>query len=179
MRDWNTIVTVADRQFARACKLLEPLGPVQATHYYNTLVMRVEDTDGLLETMRQWMESFPDTAESLRRVVPLRRCFNFNSVDDFHHQAAAAVLTLAPLLAGKSFHVRLHRRGWKSRLHSTGEEQDLGGVVYDELERLGTPGRIEFKDPDAVIDIETVDNRAGLACWTRQQLERYPFLRPD
>ena len=45
--------------------------------------------------------------------------------------------------------------------------------------KAGTPGKISFTDPDVVIAIDTIDNRAGLAMWTREELARYHLLRPD
>ena len=44
---------------------------------------------------------------------------------------------------------------------------------------MGRPGRINFDDPDHVIDIETVGSRAGLSLWARDDLRCYPFLRID
>jgi tRNA(Ser,Leu) C12 N-acetylase TAN1 len=41
---------------------------------------------------------------------------------------------------------------------------------------LGRPGRIDFSNPDYVIDIEMVGNRAGLSIWERGDLRPYPFL---
>lgn len=34
-------------------------------------------------------------------------------------------------------------------------------------------------DPDAVIAIDTIDDRAGLALWTRVDLAQHRLLRPD
>jgi tRNA(Ser,Leu) C12 N-acetylase TAN1 len=82
-------------------------------------------------------------------------------------------------LRGKSFHVRLHRRGFKGRLSSQNEEGFLDGVLLEALEQSGTPGRITFADPDAIIAVETVDGQAGLSLWTREEMQRYPFIRPD
>ena len=84
-----------------------------------------------------------------------------------------------PQLAGKSFHVRMHRRGFKEALPSQQEERMLDDVLLEALERTGQPGRIEFEDPDLILDVETVDQRAGMSLWTREQLERYPFLNLD
>jgi hypothetical protein len=50
-------------------------------------------------------------------------------------------------------------------------------MLLDELARRGTPGRFEPDDPDLVIAIETIRDEAGLALWTRAELDRYPFLR--
>ena len=41
------------------------------------------------------------------------------------------------------------------------------------------PSRIAFADPDAVVAIDTVDDRAGIAVWVREDLEHHRLLRPD
>jgi tRNA(Ser,Leu) C12 N-acetylase TAN1 len=47
------------------------------------------------------------------------------------------------------------------------------------LAAAGTPGSISFDDPDAIVAIESVGQRAGVSLWTREDLRRYPFLRLD
>jgi len=42
----------------------------------------------------------------------------------------------------------------------------------------GQLGKVSFTDPDAVIAIDTVDDRAGMALWTREDLARHRLLRP-
>jgi hypothetical protein len=42
----------------------------------------------------------------------------------------------------------------------------------------GAPARIAFEEPDLVVAIETVGSQAGVALVSRDQLARYPFLRP-
>ncbi len=39
--------------------------------------------------------------------------------------------------------------------------------------------KISFTDPDVVIAIDTVDDRAGIGLWTREELARHRLLRPD
>jgi hypothetical protein len=70
----------------------------------------------------------------------------------------------------------LHRRGFKGGLSTPKEERFLDEALLDALEKQGTPGRIDFEDPDAVIQIETVDGRAGMSLWTRDDLRRCGFL---
>ena len=53
------------------------------------------------------------------------------------------------------------------------------GFRLVKVERAGTPGRISFEDPDAIIAIETIGQRAGMSFWRRADLQRYPFLRVD
>jgi hypothetical protein len=47
------------------------------------------------------------------------------------------------------------------------------------LEASGAPGTLSFSDPDAIIAIDSVDDRAGMSLWTREDLKRHPLLRPD
>jgi hypothetical protein len=44
------------------------------------------------------------------------------------------------------------------------------------LDALGTPGRISFAGPDAILQIETIDGHAGVSLWRREDLRRCPFL---
>ena len=89
------------------------------------------------------------------------------------------MLEWSPSLTGKSFHARLHRRGPKLDLHTPDAERLFNDVIVAATTKAGMPGRISFTDPDAVIVIDTVDDRAGLALWTREDLARHRLLRPD
>jgi len=41
--------------------------------------------------------------------------------------------------------------------------------------RVALP-HVAFDDADAVLAVDTVGDRAGMALWTRDDLRRYPFL---
>ena len=64
-------------------------------------------------------------------------------------------------------------------LSSQPEERLLDEALLAALAEAGTPGRINFDDPDNVIQIETVGGRAGLSLWTREDRRRFPFLGSD
>jgi hypothetical protein len=55
----------------------------------------------------------------------------------------------------------------------------LNDVIIEATAKAGLPGSISFTDPDAVIVIDTVDDRAGLAIWTREDIARHRLLRQD
>jgi tRNA(Ser,Leu) C12 N-acetylase TAN1 len=179
MLDWNVVVTVREGRFVQACELLEELGPVVRTDYFNVLVMKVDGIDHLLETLSQWIAADPSILTILARVMPVTHTFDFQTVEEFEVHARQVVLSWVPHLAGKRFHVRMHRRGFKGRLSSIDEEKFLDILLLEALESAGTPGRISFEDPDVIIAVETVGNRAGLSLWTREDLQRYPFLHLD
>jgi tRNA(Ser,Leu) C12 N-acetylase TAN1 len=90
-----------------------------------------------------------------------------------------AALAFLPELAGKGFHVRINRHGFKGHLSSHEEERLLGAVLQEALAKAGTPGDVTFEDPDVILVVETLGNRAGLSLWSREDLRRYPALRLD
>jgi tRNA(Ser,Leu) C12 N-acetylase TAN1 len=179
MHDWNVVVSLQEGGYTQAWKLLEPLGAVSRTTYYNVLVMRVEDIGQFLETLRQWSTEDPQLLTVLARIMPVTETFTFQTVEEFETKARETCQRWVPDLAGQRFHVRMHRRGFKGRLTSQHEESFLDGVLLDALAQTGRPGRITFEDPDAIIALETVDNQAGLSLWRREDVQRYPFLRLD
>lgn len=179
MQDWNVVVSIRDGGYSAARKLLRQFCQVDRTHYFNILVAKADDPRGLLETLTELSTTLPEVPKLLARLVPLTVTFDFDSPEHFETQAREAVLAWAAELAGKSFHVRVHRRGFKRDLPSPQEEQMLAAVLLEAMEKAGTPGKISFDDPDAIVAVETVDNRAGLSIWNRADLVRYPLLGLD
>lgn len=178
MPDWNVVATAREKGFALACEILEEFGPVKRTDFYNVLVLSVDDTGEFLERFAALAER--DTSVlgfALSRVVPASHTFTFSTPEEFEEKARTVALHWVPQLRGKSFHVRLHRRGFKGKLKSPDEERFLDEALLHALEAAGSHGSIAFDDPDAVIDIETIGNWAGLSLWTREELQRYPFIR--
>jgi tRNA(Ser,Leu) C12 N-acetylase TAN1 len=177
MREWNVVVTV--HNFREACERLVLFGRVQRNDFYNTLVMNVRDVKGMLEDLRGRSLEDPDYLAFLSRLIPVTRTFHFHSPEEFENKSKEVVLSWLDELAGRGFYVRMHRRGFKGRLSGYEEERFLDTMLLEALSRAGTPGHITFMDPDAVIAVETISTRAGLALWTREQLRRYPFIRLD
>lgn len=177
--DWNVVASVHERGFVRACELLGELGPVSRTEFYNVLVMKVEDVRRFLEALRTLIDETPDAHAVLARVVPVTRTFTFQTAEEFEAKAMNAAAPWMTELAGKRFHVRMRRRGFKGKLSSQQEERFLDEFILRRLDEDAMPGRIDFEDPDAVVAVETLGQRAGLSLWTREDLERYPFVRVD
>lgn len=175
MIDWNVIVTV-HRDFDRAAELLRRLGTIQRTGLYNVIAMRVPDVPAFLEEIAQLPED-QHFFEIISHVVPITHKLWFTTADELERKVWNVVLGWAPQLAGKSVHVRMRHRGHKGELHGLELERRLGRALLAELARRGAPGRFALDDPDAVISIETLRDEAGLALWTRADLESYPFLR--
>ncbi len=179
MKDWNIVVTIYQESFRRALRALRDIGPAEPGPYHNVLVMKVDDPIAVLEAVENLTEERPALYDAIARVAPAMRTFDFSSAEGFKDNAKSIVLEWLPGLTGKSFHTRLHRRGPQPGLHSPDVERFLNDVIIEATAKAGLPGRISFTDPDAVIVIDTVDDRAGLALWTREDIARHRLLRPD
>lgn len=179
MKNWNVIVTINQFHFKEAFRLLKPLGRVSHTRFYNVLAMQVEHCDEFLETLREWLDDFPDTAETISRVAPVEETFEFTDAESFLAAASELLLRRLDELAGRSFHVRVHRRGEAAGLTGYHAERRLGQVLFDALVAAGTPARVDFREPDVIVCVETLENRGGVALWPRARREKYPFLRID
>ena len=55
----------------------------------------------------------------------------------------------------------------------------LDDGLIDALKQAGTSGSISFADPDMVIVIDTIDDRAGIALSSREELAHRKLVRPD
>jgi len=175
MIDWNVIVTVRS-DYDRALGVLRRLGTTERTGLFNVIVMRVPDVRVLLAEIAR-LPAPEHFFATISHVVPVTHKFSFSTPEELESKARDIVLAWAPELAGKSFHVRMRRRGHKGEIHAQELERQLGRAVIDELARRGAPARFALDDPDVVIAIETIRDQVGLGLWTRADLELYPFLR--
>ena len=179
MQDWNVVVSVRQYGFWRACELQGTLGPVSRTEFSNVLVMRVGDISGFMDALQTLLVEHADARAAIGRAIPATRTFLFQSPQQFEAGAREAVSDWLPAPERKTFQLRMHRRGFKGRLSSQTEERFLDHYLIESLERRGTPGRIRFDDPDAVVAVETVGRRVGPSLWRRDEMQGYPFLAVD
>lgn len=176
--DWNVVVTLPENTFREACHLLARWGRVARTRHFNVLAMTVRDPSKFLNEFEAELRQTPGLLNFVSHVIPAQATFDFDTAHEFETRARDVVCGWATRLAGKGFHVRLHRRGLKGTLSTHDEERFLGEAIVAALAAAGTPGRIVFDDPDAVIQIETIDGRAGMSLWARDELQRCRFLGP-
>lgn len=179
MNDWNVVATLKGRAFKEGVAILGRFGVVETTPFYNVVVLKVEEPAGLLPALDALAAELPVMEMSVAMVSPVAAGFTFQDAEEFQEKSLAAVEAFLPRLAGRAFHVRFHRRGFKGRLRTPDEEQRLAGHLLDRLEAAATPGRIAFDAAEAVVVVETVGTRAGLALWSRDDMARHRFLNID
>jgi tRNA(Ser,Leu) C12 N-acetylase TAN1 len=179
VKDWNIIVTVYQQGFRRALRALQDIGPAERSPYHNVLVMKVDDPMKVLDAIERKTDERPALYDAIARVAPAMRSFEFQSSDAFKDHATSTILEWLPDLTGRTFHVRLHRRGPKLELRTPDAERFFNDAIIEATTRAGMPARISFSDPEVVVVIDTIDDRAGIAVWTRADLARHRLLRPD
>jgi tRNA(Ser,Leu) C12 N-acetylase TAN1 len=178
--DWNVVISIYQDGFPRARRALAKLGDVRPSGYYNVLTMSSDDDPlQLVSAVEQLTEEKPALYDAIARVAPAMHAFEFHSAEEFRERTKSIVLGWAPRLGGKAFHVRLHLRGAGPDLHSTDLEKFLDDAVVEATAMAGTRARISFTSPDAVIAIDTIDDRGGASIWTSEELAKHRLLRPD
>ena len=177
--DWNAVATTYPEAYGEARSLLGRYGEVATTGYFNVLLLTAPSVPGLLDRLEADTHEDATLLNVVSRLVPSETGFRFQSPEEFEDKARQAVDPMVPRLAGRSFHVRMHRRGFKGRLSSQAQEQFLDHYLLERLEQAGTRGSITFDDPDAIVTVETVGQEAGVGCWSRDQRRRYLFLNLD
>ena len=179
MTNPNVVVTTQPGEYRRARQLLGRFGTDKPTDFFNVLLLTVADIDRFIAEFSDRAASDPRLLQAISRVMPLQTVFDYEGVEDFEEKARQTALSYADRLASQAFHVRMHRRGLRHDLSSQAEEKTLDALLMAELERRGTPGRITFDDPDAILVVETVGNCAGMSLWSYDDLNRLPFLKTD
>jgi tRNA(Ser,Leu) C12 N-acetylase TAN1 len=175
---WNVIVTSREGRQRLVRRLLWPLARLKRSGFRNVLVAQVGDPGALLEQVAELCARRPELARGLGKIVPIERSFVVEPAR-FGDQLRAEAAPFLDRLANRSFHVRIERRGHKGIIHTQQGEQALGEYLHGALEARGHRPVVEFRDPDVVVTVELVGDRAGLALVPRELRQRFPFVRID
>jgi tRNA(Ser,Leu) C12 N-acetylase TAN1 len=173
---WNVVATALEGRRDALLVALRRLGRFRRGGYRNVVVGTVDDPLGFLRGVRDALDADPLLPTALARAIPIDATTRFDATTAVDAVAAAAA-PLLDRLAGGSFFVRLERRGLKGRVHTPTFERDLGDRVWRALEARGHAPRVDFRDPDAVLVVETIGDVAGLAVLPRALREEYPFVK--
>jgi tRNA(Ser,Leu) C12 N-acetylase TAN1 len=174
--DWNVLATSLEGRRDALLLALRKLGRFRPGGYRNVVIGLVEDRDEFLVRVREALAADGLLPTALAKVVPIESTTLIDA-DTAVDTLATAAEPFLDRLAGGSFFVRLERRGLKGRLHSPSVEREVGDRVWVALAARGHTPRVDFTDPDAVLVIETIGDRAGLAVISRELRRSYPFVK--
>ena len=155
----------------------EALGPFGVGRGDACDAVGLDDIPTFMSQLQRGFTATPQRVACLSHVIPVTTTFSFQTAQEFEDKAKKAVQQWLPQLIARSFHIRMHRRGFKGRLSSQHEEQFLDGYILDCLRQEGATAKVSFDDPDLIIVVETVGQQAGLALWTKEDRDRYGFLK--
>jgi tRNA(Ser,Leu) C12 N-acetylase TAN1 len=179
MEDWNVVVTVREHGYRQALEFLQVFGAVAGTEYYNVLTLRVADLGSFPASLQDALTRQPALRNALARIIPVEWTFLFQDPAEFERKACEALGGWIGRLGGHSFHVRMHRRGFKDRLGSQTQEQWLDHWLVEQVQTTGSSAHVTFEDPDFIIAVETVGQRGGASIWDRSDRAHYAFLGLD
>lgn len=176
MKEWNILATAFWGKGKDALRLLTLHGEFKGSGFKDVLQGHVEDVNLFLQKLQLMRKENHDRMTSLSQILPLERTFSF-SLLDFMDKLKEAVLPYVEKVEGKKFYVRAKRRGHKGEMSSLEIEKEISSFIFGELEKAGKQAQVSFSDPDVVIIVETIANRAGVALITREMGEKYPLIK--
>ena len=176
MKEWNVLATVFWGRGKDALRLLTQHGEFNGSGFKDVLQGHVEDVNLFLEELESMRQENPDGMNSLSQILPLEQTFNFN-LPDFMERLKEIVLPYVEKVEGKKFYVRVKRRGHKGEMSSLEIEKEISGFIFERLEQAGKHAQVSFSDPDIIIIVETIANRAALALITREMRKKYPLIK--
>ena len=176
MKEWNILATAFWGRGKDALRLLSLHGEFKGSGFKDVLQGHVDDVNPFLEKLELMRQENPDRMTSLSQILPLQRTFNF-SLSEFIDKLKEAVLPYVEKVEGKKFYVRVKRRGHKGEMSSLEIEKESSSFIFEKLENAGKQVQVSFSDPDVVIIVETIANRAAVALITREMRGKYPLIR--
>lgn len=176
MDDWNLLATSVEGARPVLLARLRRYGPFRGAGYRNVAIGRIDDVAAFFATLRDDLARDTILAAALARILPIAHTFRLDDSDPVE-SLESALVALHPRMAGRSFFVRLERRGLHGTLHSSAVERTLGATLWRLDEAAGHQPRVTFTDPDVIVAIETLGDRAGIALIDRPLREAYPFVR--
>jgi tRNA(Ser,Leu) C12 N-acetylase TAN1 len=137
-----------------------------------------DDPEAFIEPLAELFAEKPYLAIPISRFMTVERCFPVDP-PAFAGQLEVEIEPFLDRLANRTFHVRLERRGHKGRIHSKDCEIRLGSHIYQHFVARGLEPSVTFDDPDVIVVVEVIDDRAGIRLLTRDDRKRYPLLKTD
>lgn len=171
LMDWNLLAVSYEREELRLLEELKNLGEFKTTDFRSLLLGKVNDLNKFLDELNRRMPL------ALSRVIPLEETF-YTSPETLVETLKRRVERYADRInPGETFCVRFERRGFKGVISSQAVEREVGGHLYQLLERQGKKPKVSLEDPDKLITIQTLGNLCGMGLIDRELRRRCSFVR--
>jgi len=151
---------------------ISDLGEFKETGFRDVLQGQVDDLETFLEELsrRQII--------NVSRVIPVEELFRFKP-ENLLEILKEKVRRLTDRIGeDESFCVRVERRGFKGAISSSDLEKRIGEYVWQLLkDKYGKPPKVDLKNPDKLISIQTIGGLCGVALIDRRLREKYPIIK--
>jgi tRNA(Ser,Leu) C12 N-acetylase TAN1 len=174
--DWNLVVTARSGRRSDLAYALRPVVKLKHAGFPDVSIGRAADVEACLAAIAARADDRQLVPDVLARVVPVARTFLVDATE-LESQLLAETASCVDALVGRSFHVRVERRGQKEVARSDGLERRLGTGLVDALRARGAEPRVTFDDPDCIVAIELVGRVCGIGLVDRELRRRFPFVR--
>ena len=174
---WNILATSLEGQREALLQVLRTLARFRRGGFPNVLVAAVDEPRAFLAVLQDAYDRVPLLRGALGKAIPIERRLRFAAPDTFVDEVMAVLDALAERLAGRTFFVRVFRRGFRGAMDSTRLEGEIGARLVSLLETRGERPTVRFRDPDVVVSIETLRDEAGIAVLDRELRAAHPFVR--
>ena len=174
---WNLLVTSLEGQRESLLAVLRTLARFRRGGFPNVLVATVEDPVAFLGVLGDAYAQSTVVRTSLGKVIPITRTLRLTGPEAFRDQVGDALEALVDRLTGRTFFVRIFRRGFRGAIDSTRLEGELGARLVAALEARGDRPRVRFADADVALVVETLRDEVGIAVLDRTLRAAHPFVR--
>ena len=174
---WNILVTSLEGQREALLSVLRTFARFRRGGFPNVLVATVDDPWTFLGVVRDAYERGPVLGSALGKVIPIERTLRLSDPSLFVDEVVTLLEPLAKRLAGRTFFVRVFRRGFRGVIDSTRAEGEIGARLVALLETAGDRPMVRFRDPDMIVAIESLRDEVGVALLDRELRATFPFVR--
>jgi len=175
--NWNVVAELNSGRFATGKWHLDRLGAVPGeTSDPELLVATVADVDQWLDRLLDKWRVGWSIFEDFRYIRPVQDKIAFESEGELYDRAGGLVLDFAPRISGSQYALDIDARGLEDDEAEARIDRILRNILNDQLEAEHCDTIEELGVSDVVIDLEVVDGTAGVAVWTAEQRDQFPFL---
>jgi len=174
---WNLLATSLEGQRESLLYALRSLAKFRRGGFPNVLIAKVDEPRAFLERLQEAHDRVQAIRGGLGKAIPMERTVRFGGPDTFLDDVTTALEPLLDRIAGRTFFVRVFRRGFRGMIDSTSAEGEIGARLVALLQARGEQPKVTFRDADVAVSIETVRDELGIALLDRDLRAAHPFVR--
>jgi tRNA(Ser,Leu) C12 N-acetylase TAN1 len=176
VKEWNVVLTCRRNGERGALKQLKYFGRFVPTGFRDVLRGFVTDRPMFYDELLKGREMRDPVWRYVSRIVPIDVIFSF-TLETFRERLGEAIDGLAPRVPPGPFYVRIERRGHKGEIPTPEVEREMDGRIISAHGRQGQASHVSFDAFRSAVAVETFHDVGGAGVISREETEKYPFLK--